>query len=89
MIKTQVQVPDHLFQEAKRIARDYEMSLAEVFRRGLERLAPFYPPRSAPPAPANWQLPKPRRLGARPLTAAQLRDLAREDDTPVLVLHKR
>ena len=32
MTKTQVQIPDHLYEEAKRIARDYEMSLAEVFR---------------------------------------------------------
>ena len=32
MIKTQVQIPDHLYREAKRIAADYEMSFAEVVR---------------------------------------------------------
>jgi hypothetical protein len=45
MVKTQVQIPDHLHREAKRIARQYEMSFAEVVRRGLERLVPSYPPR--------------------------------------------
>lgn len=45
MIKTQVQIPDHLVREARRIAEQYEMSFAEVVRRGLERLIPTYPPR--------------------------------------------
>ncbi len=85
MIKTQVQVPDHLYDEAKRIAHDYEMSLAEVFRRALERLAPFYPPRQAASAPTEWQLPTPRRLGAKALTSVQLRDIAREEEGAGLV----
>ena len=55
MIKTQVQIPDHLHREAKRIAEQYEMSFAEVVRRGLERLVPSYPPRS--PGGAPWTLP--------------------------------
>ncbi|MGA2865042.1 MAG: antitoxin [Verrucomicrobiota bacterium] len=80
MIKTQVQIPDHLYQEAKRIAAEYEMSFAEVVRRGLERLAPAYPPKRPL---TDWEPPKPRRLGCRPLTAAQLRDIARgEDELP-------
>jgi hypothetical protein len=74
MIKTQVQIPDHLYGEAKRIAEEYEMSFAEVVRRGLERVVPAYPPRkSARP----WSPPKPRKLGCRNLSAEQLRDLAR------------
>ena len=35
MIKTQVQIPDDLYREAKRVAADYEMSFAEVVRRSL------------------------------------------------------
>jgi hypothetical protein len=90
MIKTQVQVPDHLYEEAKRIARDYEMSLAEVFRRGLERMLPYYPPREAPPAKGKgWQLPAPQRRGAAGLDARQLRDLAREDEFAGLPPGKR
>ena len=80
MIKTQVQIPDHLYNEAKRISREYEMSFAEVVRRGLERIAPVYPPRKAV---REWSPPKPRKLGCKPLGAGQLRDLARgENDVP-------
>ncbi len=55
MVKTQIQIPDHLFREAKRIASEYEMSFADVVRRGIERLTPSFPPRgSAEP----WTLPR-------------------------------
>lgn len=90
MTKTQVQIPDHLYDEAKRIARDYEMSLAEVFRRGLERMLPYYPPRNTVPTKdKGWQLPAPQRRGAANLDARQLRDLAREDELPSVPARKR
>lgn len=41
MIKTQIQIPDHLYREAKRIAAEYEMSFAEVVRRDLPKLILF------------------------------------------------
>jgi hypothetical protein len=73
MVKTQVQIPDHLYQEAKRIAREYEMSFAEVVRRGLERLAPSYPPRRLQ---EKWSPPTPRKLGWKGLTAEELKEQA-------------
>ena len=60
MIKTQVQIPDELYREAKRVAADYEMSFAEVVRRSLERTLPAYPPKDT-----GWQLPEPLNLGMR------------------------
>ena len=36
MIKTQVQIPDELFQRAKEVAARKEWSFAELVRRGLE-----------------------------------------------------
>ena len=60
MIKTQVQIPDHLYREAKRVAAEYEMSFAEVVRRSLERALPAYPPKRS-----SWQLPVPLNLGMR------------------------
>jgi hypothetical protein len=54
MIKTQVQIPDHLYREAKRIAGEYELSFAEVVRRGLERVIPAFPRRGAG---REWSLP--------------------------------
>ena len=39
MTKTQITVPDELYEKAKKLARQKEWSLAEVFRRGLEYMA--------------------------------------------------
>jgi hypothetical protein len=61
MIKTQVQIPDYLYHEAKRVAAEYEMSFAEVVRRGLEKSLAYYPPRT----PATWQPPTPVHLELR------------------------
>ncbi len=58
MIKTQVQIPDDLYREAKRVAADYEMSFAEVVRRSLERTLPAYPPKDT-----GWLPPEPLSLG--------------------------
>ena len=54
MIKTQVQLPDQLYETAKAIAEQREWSFAEVVRRGLEQMALLYPV-STPGA--QWDLP--------------------------------
>jgi hypothetical protein len=54
MIKTQVQIPDDLYKAAKRVAREREISLAEVMRRGLEYIVDVYPPLQA----GDWELPR-------------------------------
>lgn len=79
MIKTQVQIPDRLYHEAKRIASEREMSFAEVVRRGIECILTVYPPN--PCSVGKWSLPQPRRLGWKGLTPEQLRDLATETTT--------
>jgi hypothetical protein len=61
MVKTQVQFPDHLYREAKRVAVEQEMSFAEVVRRGLEIAVHGYPPGRAPGE--GWSLPSAKRLG--------------------------
>lgn len=61
MVKTQVQIPDRLFHEAKRIAQEYEMSFAEVVRRGLEEIIKTHPPGRR--APEAWTLPPPVDMG--------------------------
>ncbi len=85
MIKTQIQIPDRLYHEAKRIAREREMSFAEVVRRGIECVLTVYPPN---PLPAGkWSLPQPRNLGWKGLTSEQLRDLATETTTESQAKH--
>ena len=62
MVKTQVQFPDELFREAKRVAGEQEMSFAEVVRRGLEMVIQGYPPGRTPGH--KWTLPPPRKMGS-------------------------
>ena len=73
MIKTQVQIPDRLYREAKRVAAENEMSFAEVVRRGIEEVVHHYPAgRQAAP---HWRPPQPQDLG---------RTLAPEDEWTAL-----
>ena len=61
MVKTRVQIPNELYEQAKRVAREREISLAEVMRRGLEYIVRVYPP--AGTANGKWIPPRPRPLG--------------------------
>lgn len=61
MTRTQIQLPDELYREVKRVAAEREVSLAELVRRGLETLLSHFP--AHPEARATWELPKPRPLG--------------------------
>ena len=61
MVKTQVQIPDRLYREAKRVAAENEMSFAEVVRRGIEEIVQHYPSGRQPPS--QWRPPKPHDLG--------------------------
>jgi hypothetical protein len=61
MIRTQIQLPDALYREVKRVAAEREMSLAELVRRGLETILSRFP--SHPEPSATWELPKARPLG--------------------------
>lgn len=54
MVRTQIQMPDQLFQRAKRFAEARETSLAELTRRGLELLLDRWP---EPPLLGQWTLP--------------------------------
>lgn len=53
MVKTQIQIPDELYRKAKRIAKERELSFAEVARRGLEYITSTYPARIE----EDWTLP--------------------------------
>jgi hypothetical protein len=62
MVKTQVQIPDALYREAKRIAAENEMSFAEVVRRGLEEIVAHHPPGRS--RANSWEPPEAHDLGA-------------------------
>lgn len=85
MIKTQIQLPDFLYREVKRVAREREMSLAEVLRRGVEYITRVYPPLSLPHERA-WHIPRAVHTRIRRgVTLEALRDLAASDEEPRLV----
>jgi len=54
MIKTQIQLPDQLYHQAKAIADQREWSLAEVVRRGIEYMAAVYP---VTETASEWKMP--------------------------------
>ncbi|MEN9665654.1 MAG: hypothetical protein RLZZ326_2017 [Planctomycetota bacterium] len=64
MVKTEVQIPDALYREAKRLADENEMTFAEVVRRGLEEIVRHYPPGRM--NRREWHLPESFDMG-RPL----------------------
>lgn len=55
MTRTQILLPDELYERAKRFGAEREISLAELTRRGLELLLARYP--STGEADRPWQLP--------------------------------
>ena len=56
MTRTQIQLPDELYQRAKAFAAQRELSLAEVTRRGLELFLDRFP--STDPTSGAWRLPR-------------------------------
>ncbi len=76
MTRTQIQLPDDLYQRAKTFASQREMSLAEMTRRGLELFLARYPEKSA--RKKNWKLPKVNSGDKVPLE--KLRSMAAEDE---------
>lgn len=74
--RPQIQLPEELYREAKRVARERELSLAEVVRRGVEYITRVYPPARIPPD--EWRPPEPRALGAFRAPVRDWRLLANE-----------
>ncbi len=61
MVKTQIQLPDALYRDLKRVAAAQEWSLAETLRRGAEWIVATHPGAALSPS-SPWQLPEPINL---------------------------
>ena len=77
MVKTQVQIPDYLFREAKRMAEESEMSFAHVVRLGLEMVLKTRPAGRQPGS--QWQMPKGKNMGLPLVAEALWTEVAHED----------
>jgi hypothetical protein len=78
MTRTQIQLPDELYQRAKAFAAQRELSLAEVTRRGLELFLDRFP--STGPAHGAWTLPRVDAGGIK-VPLETLRDIAADDES--------
>jgi hypothetical protein len=78
MIRTQIQLPDPLYREVQRVAREQDWSIAEVMRRGAEAVARSYPPIKGPAA-KSWSFPPPIQSKLLVTDAAALKDTIQAD----------
>ena len=74
MTRTQIQLPDDTFARAKKLCEAREISLAELARRGIEYILSVYA--QEPGKDDEWQLPKPRNLGWKGLSHAEVKEQA-------------
>ncbi len=79
MIRTQIQLPNQVYERARRVAKAKEISLAELARRGLEGILDQYP---APELiAADWTPPLVRSGGVK-VPLERLKDFGEADTTP-------
>jgi len=87
MVRTQIQLPDDLYARAKKLCQSREISLAELARRGMEYILSVYA--DQPGNLDEWQPPKPRRLGWKGLTEAEIKAQAQGTTTEILLTRSR
>jgi hypothetical protein len=78
MKRTQIQLPDPLYQEIQRVAELEEWSIAEVIRRGAEQIVRTYPPSKT----KAWSLPPAIPSTLLITDHEKLRDTIRDDHQP-------
>lgn len=78
MTRTQIQLPDELYQRAKAFAARRELSLAEITRRGIEMFLDRFPESGS--TSGAWRLPKVDAGGIR-VPLESLHDIAAEDES--------
>jgi hypothetical protein len=77
MVKTQIQLPDGLYQAIKHLAELKGWSIAETFRRAAEQLLSRHP---APhPRSVKWTPPTSAKVGWRNLSHSEVRERALDD----------
>ena len=80
MIKTQVQIPDELFDRAKKVAAAKEWSFAEIVRRGLEYMTRVNPPHRE--SAKQWRLPESSPMGQPLALETDWTALSHDDGAP-------
>ena len=81
MVKTQIQLPNDLYRELKRLADAKEWSLAETLRRAAEQFLARHP---ASPVASEWKPPVSSKVGWRGLSHRQVHEAGLDDMEPRL-----
>lgn len=81
MTRTQIQLPDETYARAKKLCEAREIPLAELARRGIEYILSVYAPE--PDASRAWEPPKPRNLGWKGLSHAEIKAEAQLTNTEI------
>jgi hypothetical protein len=88
MTRTQIQLPDDVYDRARKVCKSREVSLAELARNGLEYILSVYA--TQPGTGGDWQPPKPRRLGWKGLSDGEIKEQAQLTATEAaLARHRR
>jgi hypothetical protein len=87
MMRTQIQLPNDVYERARKVCKSREISLAELARRGLEYILSVYS--TQPGVSGEWQPPKPRRLGWKGLSDAEIKEQAQLTATVAAFAHRR
>lgn len=87
MTRTQIQLPDDVLSKARKVCEAREISLAELARRGIEYILSVYA--QEPGRPEDWQPPKPRRLGWKGLSDAEIKAEAQRTSSEIAPAGRR
>lgn len=74
MVRTQIQLPNDVFAKATKLCEARGISFDELARRGIESMLSVYA--QEPGKQEEWQLPKPRNLGWKGLSHAEIKEQA-------------
>ena len=77
MKRTQVQIPDPLYEEIRRVAERRDWSVSEVFRRAVEEYVAEVPEARG----EGWKLPPPPEMGEPKVASERWRELLADDET--------
>lgn len=86
MKRTQIQLPDDIYERARKLCDAREISLAELARRGIEYILSVY--NANPGGDLQWQPPKPGRAGWTGLSDAEIKQEAQVTSSETRVTRK-
>jgi hypothetical protein len=87
MIRTQIQLPDEVYAQAKRVCEAREIPLAELARRGIEYILSVYATDSD--TDREWHPPTPRKLGWKGLSDVEIKAEAQRTHLDETLSRKR